>query len=348
MLPDAELAELAEDIAANGLLNPIVLFDGKVLDGRNRHAACQRAGVEPQFVEWVSNGLSPIKWVLSQNLVRRHLEAGQRAAVAIEARPLLAADARRNQLAHLKQGQESPRSCNIAQTEVRPIDSAGEVANLCGVSRRYVCAAQKIKDTDEDVFQEVKAGKLSLPEAQRQLGFKQSTKAMVSSQSNEWYTPERYIEAARSVLGSVDLDPASCESANAVVKANAYYTMEEDGLNKPWRGKVWLNPPYGDLGPKFVAKLIHEYESGNVTEAVLLVNSHCTDTKWFEPLFGYPVCFTNHRSKFWNDAGEGGNPTHGSAIVYFGAKPEIFAETFAQFGSIVHSYPSRQRLSLAA
>ena len=76
-----ELQELAEDIKQNGLLNDIILLDGKILDGRNRYLACRLAGVEPRFTKWDGEG-SPVEWVISQNLFRRHLTSIQRAVVA--------------------------------------------------------------------------------------------------------------------------------------------------------------------------------------------------------------------------------------------------------------------------
>ena len=69
-LGKTELQELADDIKANGLQNPIVLLDGKILDGRNRFAACKIAGVKPRFEKWDGAG-SPVEWVISQNLMRR-------------------------------------------------------------------------------------------------------------------------------------------------------------------------------------------------------------------------------------------------------------------------------------
>jgi ParB-like chromosome segregation protein Spo0J len=80
MLPDDELADLAEDIKANGLIHSIMLDQaGKVLvDGRNRLAACEIAGVEPHF-ERLPEGIEPAEYIVSVNLARRHMTVGQRA-----------------------------------------------------------------------------------------------------------------------------------------------------------------------------------------------------------------------------------------------------------------------------
>lgn len=61
-----------------------------------------------------------------------------------------------------------------------------------------------------------------------------------TSNSPEWYTPSSIIEAARSCMGSIDLDPASCEEANERVKAKYYFTKEDDGLNRPWNLTRWF------------------------------------------------------------------------------------------------------------
>lgn len=79
MLPEDELARLAADIEENGLLNPIVVDDeGRILDGRNRFAACKALGIEtPTTV--VYDGDDPAGFVLSVNVARRHQSTGSRA-----------------------------------------------------------------------------------------------------------------------------------------------------------------------------------------------------------------------------------------------------------------------------
>lgn len=80
MLSEDELADLAEDIKANGLRNAVVLYDGQILDGRNRHAACALADVEPTFVQFDGDDDEALAFVQSVNGARRHQSKGSLAA----------------------------------------------------------------------------------------------------------------------------------------------------------------------------------------------------------------------------------------------------------------------------
>jgi hypothetical protein len=153
--------------------------------------------------------------------------------------------------------------------------------------------------------------------------------------TNEHYTPSIYVEAAREVMNGIDLDPASCAEANEVVRAKLFFSESQDGLSQDWTGSVWLNPPYGGRAGDFVAKLMVELAAGRVTDAVVLVNSNCTDTKWFQPLWDGVLCFTDHRINFYGGETERSGATNGSAFVYFGSRPLDFAQHFKRFGAVV-------------
>ena len=79
-LEGAELDALVADIREHGLIQPLVMYQGKILDGRNRWRACERLGVKPKTVDY--RGDDPLGYVLSLNLARRHLTPTQRAVVA--------------------------------------------------------------------------------------------------------------------------------------------------------------------------------------------------------------------------------------------------------------------------
>jgi phage N-6-adenine-methyltransferase len=157
-----------------------------------------------------------------------------------------------------------------------------------------------------------------------------------NSGNNEWYTPPEFIEAARDVLGSIDLDPASSEYANKNVKAKKFYTIEDNGLEKKWAGRVWMNPPYAlGLVDKFAEKLRSSVDAGSVTGAIVLVNN-ATETGWFRIISGMAsaVCFPQSRIRFLSPDGELGSPLQGQAFLYIGDDVKSFKRVFEKFGLV--------------
>ena len=158
------------------------------------------------------------------------------------------------------------------------------------------------------------------------------------AKSNEWYTPARYVEAARKVMGDIDLDPASCELANRTVKAKRYYTQVENGLAQEWRGRTWLNPPYGKLSNKsmlevWIMKLIGHYLNGDIPQAILLATNNI-EAPWFDYLWNYPICFVDHEVRFGSPKGLRKCHLFGTTLTYFGPNEATFIEHFSQFGRI--------------
>jgi hypothetical protein len=146
-----EFAALVEDIRTKGLLNPIVLYEDLLLDGRNRLRACCEAGVEPRWATWQPvDGIGPVAWVISLNLERRHLSSSQMAACAIEALPLLEKEAKERQLAQLKRGQDRPVPQPVGERGQQPsAKHAGEAtqqaAKAFRTNRKYVSEAKRLK-----------------------------------------------------------------------------------------------------------------------------------------------------------------------------------------------------------
>ena len=153
MMDAAELDALADDIRKNGLRQPIVKWQGRVLDGRNRLAACQKAGVKPRFETF--KGKDPLGFVLSQNLERRHLTPCQRAMLGADLQPQFEAEAKERQ----RRGKEKlPDPKNAGQAR-------DHVGKRFRVSGRYIQQAKKILAADPEVAKRVRNGALKIIEA---------------------------------------------------------------------------------------------------------------------------------------------------------------------------------------
>jgi ParB family chromosome partitioning protein len=163
-------------------------------------------------------------------------------------------------------------------------------------------------------------------------------------QTNEWYTRPKYIEAAREVMGSIELDPASCTAANEIVKAERYYTKEQNGLLQEWKARsLWLNPPYARTAHYqsgiglFVQKCLEAYHHGDVQQAIILATNEANAT-WFQPLLQFLFCIPDHRVKFLApEKHPRGVYQHmfGTVFVYLGPCEARFTAVFSQFGHVV-------------
>jgi hypothetical protein len=150
----------------------------------------------------------------------------------------------------------------------------------------------------------------------------------------EWYTPAEYVEAARKVMGGIDLDPASCAEADQVIRADRFYSRDDDGLAHAWAGRVWMNPPFAQPAvTDFCTKLVEHYTAGDVTAACLLVNN-ATETRWFQTIAQHAsaLCFPAGRVSFWYPNEKGSAPLQGQTVVYFGTAPSVFCDVFGPFG----------------
>lgn len=164
--------------------------------------------------------------------------------------------------------------------------------------------------------------------------------AQHSTEKSDWMTPPLYTDAARRVLGAIDLDPASNGEANHTIQAARFYGPPADGLTLPWYGSVWLNPPYGRRDGESSQALWSErflaaHCEREIRAGILLVNAH-VGTRWFDRLLMQAhCCLARQRIRFIRPGGEpGSSPTHGNAFFYLGPDLERFAEVFSQFGPV--------------
>ena len=165
---------------------------------------------------------------------------------------------------------------------------------------------------------------------------KPKTSKYTGDRSNEYYTPHRIIDAARDVMGGIDLDPATCETAQEHIQAVTWYGADDDGLSQLWHGRTWLNPPYSDRNlDEWVGKLIRHVEAGDVPEACLLLHAS-TDTKYGQAALSHSaaVCFHAGRIRFEGPSAGKGGAQIGQMICYYGANRDRFAEVFGEIGAV--------------
>lgn len=180
LMSGPDFDELVRDIRVHGLRDPIVTYEGAILDGRNRFRACEAAGVEPATAEWDGAGLSPFQYVWSKNGARRQLPAGQKAAIRVQLltdheewrRREEAADTRRRSNlvpagAKPKSSMNSLNRHDGGSSDEGALDegSAAVVAREAGVSKRTAERAVELAKRSPEKLDDVASGKLPLGRA---------------------------------------------------------------------------------------------------------------------------------------------------------------------------------------
>lgn len=185
LLPPPEMDALCESVKARGLLEPIKLYEGQILDGRNRLMACESAGVKPRF-EKLPKDTNPWDYSATVNGRRRHMEsASQRAAVVLSLLEDAGAWERLREEARSRgaasQTKPAPKSAKNSGREtlptrppVRPRDTLAEKA---GVSDRTAQDVITVREKDPEAFERVKAGDLSANAAAKQVRANESAPA---------------------------------------------------------------------------------------------------------------------------------------------------------------------------
>lgn len=236
----------------------------------------------------------------------------------------------------IDRGQESGEVAKAGNPHGSNSPKLGEL----DISSQRLSEWRDVRDAGPEVVEQAIQGALSEGRAPTKADIRNHVRGTFGTGENEWYTPPEYLDAARDVLGGIDLDPASSDKAQEIIGASQYFTIEDDGLAHDWHGRVWLNPPYAQpFITQFVSKAVKEYLSGHISQAILLTHNY-TDTAWFHEAANAcsAICFTRGRVKFQGPNGSIAAPTQGQAFFYFGENKIGFVRRFQSIGFVVCPY----------
>lgn len=344
-ISDEEYRQLEENILAEGCREPIILWGDTVLDGHNRLSICEEHDLEyatAQVGASIADREAAKEWIEANQLGRRNLSPEQMSLLRGRIYN------RRKRRQH-DGGKGKPRSGAQSEPNLR---TSEKVASELGVGRetikrdgQFAEAADKVEKHVPDLREGIAKGEYKRadvveaakePERAGEVLKERKAHVVHNSGNNEWYTPSQYVEAARRVLGGIDLDPASSDKANETVDAARFFTAEGDGLAQEWPvGRVWMNPPYAQPHvSRFCDRFAEEMRRGST--GIVLVNN-ATETAWFQSLAREcsAICFPSSRITYIDEDGNpSGSPLQGQAFFYFGDDPEGFAGEFSAFGVV--------------
>lgn len=249
LIEGEEFENLKKDIQANGLLTPIEVYEGKILDGRNRYRACLQIGVQPKFINY--DGDAPISRVVSLNLRRRHLTESQRADIA-------------SQLCGMKRGRplKNPPIGGFSSTQA-------EAAKLMNVSLRSVQRASTVLEKGiPELKKKVEDGGLKVGPASDVAGEPPAVQEeIVARGEKEIIKAAREIRKRRVEERKSDASKAADELAR---DDSAPFVTDLTKLKGQKFGCIYMDPPWSYDNQSTRAATGNHYESMSVEQLSLL------------------------------------------------------------------------------
>lgn len=264
-LTDEEYKGLEDSIVKEGCRDALILWGNTLIDGHNRYEICTKHNIPFKTIQKDFKSRDEVLlWMMKNQLARRNLNDFQRIEIAHKCENAVKSKAKAISLSNLKQNTEAAKCPTREESETR--EELGKMAGVSG--KTYERAVDVLRNAPEPIVQATRKNDISIysayqttklePQEQKEIAHRiehiaeepketSTPKAIVqevlkrphvanNSGNNEWYTPAEFIEAAVDVMGCIDLDPASNPIANKVVKADKYYTAEDNGLDKTWSG----------------------------------------------------------------------------------------------------------------
>ena len=220
LMSSSELTGLIESIGSNGLREPIVTHEDKILDGRNRFAACAKAGKEPDFVEY--DGDDPLGYVIDKNLHRRHLSESQRAMVA-------------SKMISAKVGRPTKNSANLHNKK--------NAADLVNVSPRSVASATAVRDKGTpELVKAVEQDEIAVSLAAKIAEEDENTQRSILKSHN----PQAEVKKLERAAKVADI-AAKTKSAGPLPANQCFDIIYAD---PPWQNVVWSEETGHEKSPE--------------------------------------------------------------------------------------------------
>lgn len=155
------------------------------------------------------------------------------------------------------------------------------------------------------------------------------------TEDNDTYTPMLILDAATKVLSFIELDPASDATAQQMVQAEQWFGVDDGALTRNWNGRVFLHPPHNTADiTAFTQKLMAEFDSGRVDEAIAFVPVR-SGYVWFQELLErFPVCLHANPLKVWGPSVDSHPKVMHFASFYFGKYASFFQSNFRDLGVV--------------
>jgi ParB-like chromosome segregation protein Spo0J len=252
LMPSAdedELQSLIDDIRAHGLLDPIVLFEKRILDGRNRAAACESAGLAPRYVEFQGTREEALMFVVSHNLKRRHLTKQAIADTLVDAEDFNL---------HYELGEAAARS-DIKMSAHKPkTASSRDLVKAAGgaVSREMINATRKVKEKAEPELREaVKRGRIGVQDAAKVTDLPPEQQKAIAASPKPRRAANEAIEAAknaaaRSASGEEDPRVAFRKAWEKATALRRLWKEADNGTREWFVEAVWFDLNKGDRGKR--------------------------------------------------------------------------------------------------
>lgn len=185
-MSEAELLKLTADIKAHGLHQPVVVYEGQILDGRHRFKACQAAGIAPRFTHFNGDDTDAAALVYSANLARRQLSKSQLAVAGAKLKAWHAVRAKERQLENLKRGNKT-RGGGSPVPEDFPErakgDARDQAAKAVGVCGKSIDQAESVmRKAVPEVASLVESGAMALNEAAKVVQLPKETQRRIAAQ----------------------------------------------------------------------------------------------------------------------------------------------------------------------